>query len=387
MDSKLATLFTLIVAALVALFHGDGSRMSDPESSGGSSSIIDVYRGPQSEWPAPHLADSIAHRPLAPLPEVVYPDDNPHSASKETLGKMLFFDPRISSSATIACASCHDPDLGWSDGRPRSFGHKRRKTKRNSMSILNVAYQDHLQWDGRAESLEEQALLPIKSPTEMNMGLDLVRERIADIEAYRELFAESFGDRRVSTRRIAQALATFERGITSRPSRLDRFLQGDRDAMTDRQIHGLHLFRTKARCMNCHNGALLADGKFHNLGQSHLSRPSQDLGRFLVTGDTSDVGKFRTPSLRDVTYTAPYLHHGLIFRLREVIDMYDAGMPQIIPKKAKDHPLYPEKSPLLQPLGLTDEEKTALLAFLEAMSSRPRRMAAPALPGMDDSGT
>jgi len=139
--------------------------------------------------------------------------------------------------------------------------------------------------------------------------------------------------------------------------------------------------------MNCHNGALLSDGKVHNLGQSHLSRPTQDLGRFLITGDTSDVGKFRTPSLRDVTYTAPYLHHGLIFRLGEVIDMYDAGMPQVIPKKARDHPLYPEKSPLLQPLGLTDEEKTALLDVFEAMSTRPRRMSAPALPGMDDSGT
>jgi cytochrome c peroxidase len=330
----------------------------------------------------PHLADSISHHPLAPLPVPSYPEDNPYTAEKEQLGKRLFFDPRLSSSASLACADCHDPDLGWSDGRRRSIGHAGQEGKRNSMTILNVAFYDHLFWDGRAESLEEQALTAIQSPSEMNMGLGNLEERIASIEKYRRLFEQSFGDKQVTAHRIAQALATFERGLTSRTSDFDRFLQGDRDAMTDRQIHGLHLFRTKARCMNCHNGALLSDNRFHNLGQSHLGRPSQDLGRFLVTGDTADVGTFRTPSLRDVTHTDPYLHHGLIFKLREVINMYNQGMPQIIPKKENDNPLLPDKSPLLKPLNLTEKEKGALLDFLRALSTRPPAPSVPSLPDM-----
>jgi cytochrome c peroxidase len=249
------------------------------------------------------------------------------------------------------------------------------------MTILNVAYYDHLFWDGRASSLEDQALVALQSPTEMSTGMDVLTQRIGDIEAYQSLFEKSFGDALISPQRIAQALATFQRGITSRTSALDRFLRGDRAALTDRQVYGLHLFRTKAGCMNCHSGALLSDNKFHNIGQSHLERPTQDLGRFLVTGDTADVGAFRTPSLRDVTHTAPYLHHGLIFDLGEVIDMYNQGMPQVIPRKADDHPLLPEKSPLVEPLRLTEDEKGALLAFLEALSTRPRRISPPDLPG------
>jgi len=351
----------------------------------GMGSIVALYQGPQQEWPEPHLSGGVPHRPLAPLPDPSYPEDNPYTEAKESLGKQLFFDPRLSASGTIACASCHDPDLGWSDGRSRSFGHARREGKRNSMTILNVAFYDHLFWDGRAESLEEQSLAAIRSPSEMNMGMDRLADRIGAIDGYRPLFEDSFGDAQVTSERIAKALATYERGITSRTSNFDRFLQGDRDAMTDRQIYGMHLFRTKARCMNCHNGALLSDNRFHNLGQSHLGRPSQDLGRYLVTGDTADVGKFRTPSLRDVTYTEPYLHHGLIFSLREVIDMYDRGMPQIIPRKESDHPLYPEKSRLLKPLHLTETETDALLDFLKALSTRPPRTRVPDLPGLDRS--
>jgi len=372
-----------LVAAVVGVFFYQTGIWSMQADAG--SAITQVYKGPQSGWPAPHLSDSVSHRALAPLPEVEYPEDNPYSEAKEGLGKKLFFDPRLSASGTLACASCHDPDLGWSDGRRRSFGHARREGRRNSQTILNAAYYDHLFWDGRAESLEEQAMTAIAGPREMNQGLNLVADGIRDVPAYRRLFRQSFGDPTITVQRIAQAIATFERGITSRTSDFDRFLNGDRDAMTDRQIYGLHVFRTTGQCMNCHSGALLSDDKFHNLGQSHLGRPSEDLGRFLVTGDTSDVGKFRTPSLRDVTYTGPYLHHGLIFSLREVIDMYDRGMPQVIPRKEADNPLYPEKSPLLEPLDLSDREIEALLDFLEAISMRPRRMSAPDLPGMERS--
>jgi cytochrome c peroxidase len=388
MDTRGAILIGLVSAVLGAVAYAMASPISwtngadqAAASDGDREAIVRAYQGPQETWPTAVVDSSVEVRPLARLSPVEHPPDNAYSDAKRNLGKVLFFDPRMSASGTLACASCHDPDLGWSDGRQRSFGHARRKGKRNSMTILNAGYFDDLFWDGRAESLEDQALVAINGPAEMNMGLDTVAKRLDSIEEYAPLFRKSFGDDTVSPERIAKAIATFERGITSRTSAFDRFLSGDRDAMTDEQIHGLHLFRTKASCMNCHNGALLSDGKFHNLGQSHLARPSQDLGRYLVTGDTSDVGKFRTPSLRDVTYTGPYLHHGLIFSLREVIDMYNAGMPQVIPRKAKDHPLYPEKSPLLKPLGLSEAEKEALVAFLEAVSRRPRRISAPELPG------
>jgi cytochrome c peroxidase len=378
-----ALLLVVLVTGVFAVFVYETrqtTRLDDVEA------IVRAYRAPQGAWPAPHLSEGVSHRPLAPLPEASHPDDNPHSEEKEQLGKRLFFDPRLSSSGTLSCASCHDPDLGWTDGRRRSVGHAGQKGRRNSMTILNVAFYDHLFWDGRAESLEAQALSAIRSPSEMNMDLDALEERIANIGEYRRLFEQSFGDKQVTARRIAEAVATFERGITSRTSDFDRFLQGDRDAMTERQIHGLHLFRTKARCMNCHNGALLSDNQFHNLGQSHLGRPSQDLGRFLVTGDTADVGKFRTPSLRDVTRTEPYFHHGLIFELREIINMYNQGMPQIIPKKENDNPLLPEKSRLLTPLHLTEKEKGALLDFLRALSAPPRRSSTPGPPGRQDPG-
>ena len=385
MNTRAATLIGLVSALFGAFAYAVVSSFSWKDATVGSDDgrdeIVRAYLGPQDTWPAPTLDSSVEHRPLARLWPVQHPADNAYNDAKRDLGKTLFFDPRISASGTLACASCHDPDLGWSDGRQRSFGHARRKGKRNSMTILNVGHFDALFWNGRAESLENQALVAISGPAEMNMGLETVAKRLGTIEAYAPLFQKSFGDDTVTPERIAKAIATFERGITSRRSAFDRFLAGDRDAMTDEQIHGLHLFRTKASCMNCHNGALLSDGKFHNLGQSHLARPSQDLGRYLVTGDTSDVGAFRTPSLRDVTYTGPYLHHGLIFSLREVVEMYNVGMPQIIPRKAKNHPLYPEKSPLLQPLGLSETEKEAIVAFLEAVSRRPRRISAPELPG------
>jgi len=385
MSTRAVVLIGLVSAVCGAFLYAAARHVSDAGAAGDTmrDAIVEAYQEPQDAWPEPVLDDSVEHRPLAPLSPVSHPDDNAYSDAKRDLGRVLFFDPRISASGTLACASCHDPDLGWSDGRQRSFGHARRKGKRNSMTILNVGHVDSLFWDGRAGSLEDQALVAINGPAEMNMGLPAVANRLGSIEEYAPMFQKSFGDGEVTAERIAKAIATFERGVTSRTSAFDRFLAGDRDAMTDEQIHGLHLFRTKASCMNCHNGPMLSDGKFHNIGQSHLARPSQDLGRFRVTGDTSDVGAFRTPSLRDVTYTAPYLHHGLIFSLREVIDMYDAGMPQIIPKKARDHPLYPKKSPLLKPLGLTETEKDALLAFLEAISRRPRRISAPTLPGTD----
>jgi cytochrome c peroxidase len=357
----------LILATLVAL----GARYSKP-----ATDLRDAYSRPAAEWPAPTLDSNGTFRELGPLPAVTYPPDNPYSKARAALGKRLFFDPVLSGSNQIACATCHDPELGWGDGRRTSFGHDRQLGTRNAPTLLNAGHWETFFWDGRAATLEEQALFPIQDPIEMNQDLASLPAELSTDSTYRQSFQEAFGSPEVTVERIAQALATFERGIRSRKSRFDRFMEGNYSALNDDEIAGLHLFRTKAKCINCHNGPFLTDQQFHNNGQSHFGRPGEDLGLFNITGDSLDMGKFRTPSLRDVVFTGPYLHHGNIVELDEVLFMYDQGMPQIIPKRL-DGTRQPAHSPILQPLGLTETERNQLKAFLHALSTRPRSVALP----------
>jgi cytochrome c peroxidase len=294
------------------------------------------------------------------------------------LGKQLFFDPQLSASNQISCASCHDPDLAWGDGRRRSFGHGRARGLRNAPSLLNAGHWTTLFWDGRATTLEEQVLAPLTDAREMMEDLDRMEEELRADEEYRQSFEQAFGRERITAKRVAVALSAYERTLRSRTSRFDQFVDGRYDALSDREIEGLHLFRTKARCMNCHNGPLLSDQQFHNNGSHLLGRPEEDLGRYYVTGDWADAGKFRTPMLRDIAYTGPYFHHGNIVELREVLQMYNVGMPQAIPRNVRKRAeRLPEHDPLLQPLGLTETEIDNLLAFLEAVSTRPRAVRIP----------
>ncbi|UZR97118.1 cytochrome-c peroxidase [Chondrinema litorale] len=363
-----------IIAYSLFSFNRYYSLKDTPEN------LRELYNSSPEKWPKPNIDNGVLFSELGPLPKMGYPKDNLYSREKNQLGKMLFFDPRLSKSGSIACASCHDPELGWADGRPQSFGHARRKGNRNSMSIINTGYYSSLFWDGRASNLEEQLLFPIQDHSEMNMSIDSLINNLNKITGYKSKFREVFGENTIKIEYIQKALATFERSIVSRKSAFDAFLEGKSSALTDQQILGLHLFRTKARCINCHNGPFFTNQQFHNNGQSHLGRPSEDLGLYLISGDTADVGKFRTPSLRDVTFTGPWLHNGLLYQLEEVIGMYNIGMPQVIPKSHQESPLYPEKSPLLKPLSLNKEEKEALIAFLESISSKPYRLSIPKLP-------
>jgi cytochrome c peroxidase len=313
---------------------------------------------------------------MAPLPPFVAP--TPSQKARIELGKQLFFDPRLSASNQISCASCHSPELGWGDGRRQSVGHDHQLGDRNAPSLLNAVMWDVFFWDGRARTLPEQALFPLTHPKEMNQDLASLPSELQAIEGYTRAFADCYGTDKITVELVADALASFEETIRSRPSRFDRFLGGEYDALTDAEVRGLHLFRTRARCMNCHHGPFFTDQQFHNSGQHLLGRPQEDLGRFAVTRDTADLGKFRTPSLRDIAFTGPYLHHGNILELREVLTMYNSGMPQIIPAgiKAKLEQV-PVHDPLLRPLNLTDAEIDDLLAFLEAISVRPRPVRAP----------
>jgi cytochrome c peroxidase len=343
-----------------------------------------AYSKPPAQWPKANVDEGVEFVELGLLTRKPgFPADNPHSKEKEELGRMLFYDPRLSGSGSIACASCHEAELGWSDGRAVSFGHERSSLARNSPTLNNVGYRKGFFWDGRAATLEEQALEPIAAAKEMNAKPEVTLARLAEQAEYRRRFKEVFGEERITLARVAQAIATFERTIVSRPSDFDRFLRGDAGALSDAAVRGLHLFRTDARCANCHMGPLLTDDKFHNLGLSYYGRTLQDLGRYEVTKDPKDVGKFRTPSLRNVTRSGPYMHNGL-FDLDGVLRMYNAGMATLRRKPHQvNDPLFPTKSPLLRPLALNRRDLADLRAFLESLEELRLRVRPPELPGID----
>lgn len=342
-----------------------------------------LYNQPSTLWPAPQLDEGVKlhFTELGVLPPMPYPEDNPHTPAKESLGKQLFFDPRLSGSGQISCSSCHDPDLGWADGRTVSFGHNRKALKRNAPTLLNVGQMPALFWDGRAANLEQQAESVLRNHDEMRSHEDLLRERLSRLPGYTNAFAEAFGSSTITMTRVAQAIATFARSIVSRSSPFDQFLRGDTNALNDAAVRGLHLFRTTARCLNCHHGPLLTDGRFHNVGLTYYGRTYQDLGRYEITRQPADVGTFKTPTLRNIERTAPYMHLGL-FELDGVLNMYNAGMPTPRRRPGQESdPLFPQKSPLLQPLALNQVDLADLKAFLSALTETRQRMRPPPLPG------
>ncbi|MCH4552694.1 cytochrome-c peroxidase [Aestuariibaculum lutulentum] len=342
--------------------------------------------GDISKWPKPNLDSTInkaEFEDIGALGKVKFPKDNPYSKEKEKLGKILFFDPRLSVSGQIACASCHNPELAWTDNSTRSFGHNRQTGARNSMTILNAGFAHSLFWDGRAISLEDQARFPIKDPVEMNEELNIAVDKIAEIKGYKPLFEAAFGNDSISLKRIQKAIATFERTITSYKTRFDKFVEGDSTKLNNQEVLGLHVFRTKARCINCHNTPYFSDNKFHNDGQTLFGTKFEDFGRYNVTNNVDDIGKFRTPTLREVSRTGPWMHHGHFPSLLDVVELYNLGNPAPIQKKflgtARDT-LIPEISPILKKLDLNKTEIDALVAFLETLSSSRGRILIPELP-------
>ncbi|SUJ07879.1 Cytochrome c551 peroxidase precursor [Sphingobacterium spiritivorum] len=340
--------------------------------------------GDISKWPKPHIDESVKEdfEDIGTLPKMVYPEYNPYSKAKEVLGKMLFFDPRMSASMQISCANCHEPQLGFGDGKSLANGHGRRIGKRNAMTLYNVGYYTSFMWDGRAKSLEDQVLLPTQDHVEMNTSLEILIRNIKNIKGYYPLFKEAFGDHTITLERIQMALATFERGIVSYPGRFDRFVSGDSTALSDQQLKGLHLFRTKGRCINCHNTPLFSDNKFHNDGQTLYGTKQEDFGHYHISGRQEDIGAFRTPSLRETNLTGPWMHHGNFPTLRDVVELYNLGNPAPIQRRViVDEKTRPVPSPLLRKLNLTKTEVDELISFLQAISSSTqRRVTMPELP-------
>ncbi|MEO7043985.1 MAG: cytochrome c peroxidase, partial [Ferruginibacter sp.] len=318
-------------------------------------------------------------RDICNLDSVKFPSDNLYNPDKAALGKILFFDPRLSVSGQIACASCHDPQLGWGDGKRVANGHDRQLGRRNAMTIFNTAYYHHLFWDGRAFSLEDQARFPVSDHAEMNMDISNLDSKINKYNGYKPLFEKAFGNEEITRDKIFKAIATFERTIVSPKSRFDLFIRGNSKALTDDEVMGLHIFRTNAGCINCHNTPLFSDNKFHNDGQTLFGTEDEDLGRYNVTKNTDDVGKFRTPSLREVANTGPWMHNGNFPTLKDVIFLYNNGNPAPIQRKYKGDrdSLLPKTDPMLKKLNLSQLEMNQLIAFLQSITTTPRRVAPP----------
>lgn len=304
---------------------------------------------------------------LVPLPRSVSGlEDNPTTPEKVALGKQLFFDPRLSGDNTISCATCHLPEKALADGRNRARGRDEQTLLRNTPTLLNVVFHSSFFWDGRAGTLEEQALMPIQDPDEMNQDLDELEEELTAVDGYVEQFRAVFGTR-VTRGSIAKALAAFQRTLITKPSPFDRYLEGQEDALSEQARRGLELFVGEADCARCHHGPLLSDGQFYRLGVGRA-----DKGRAAVTGSREDTGKFRTPSLRNVAQTAPYVHDGSMQTLDQVVEFYLRGVPA---HPTGDLPL--DIAPLL---GLSYSEVTSLVAFLESLTGEPPELDPPTLP-------
>jgi len=343
--------------------------------------IVKQYKQPIQNWPKPTVDQGVLWKEFEALEvDTLYYDTQ--DLPEVILGKALFFDPKLSKSNQISCSSCHDPELGWTDHRAVSLGNDHLLGSRNTPTLYNIAERTSYFWDGRAKRLEEQAGGPLSAHHEMDTDVKTLPAKIQQIQGYKPLFKKAFGDEKVTYDRIVGAIATFQRTIKSQPSRFDKFLKGEYQYMTDQEIYGMHLFRTKARCINCHNGKYFTDESFHNIGLTYYKREYEDLGRYQHTKDPNDVGKFKTPSLRDLLVTKPWMHNGLMDDLEGIVNLYNSGMHMIDPtpeEKAND-PLFPVTDKLMQPLQLNEQEINALVAFLESLSGSYYKMERPELP-------
>lgn len=430
---------------------------------------VAMYAKPISQWEQPHIDEGVEWKEFAPLPEVApSPKDNPITESKVRLGKRLFEEPKLSKSGQISCQSCHNAQLGFGDGLKVSIGHNRAQGRRNAPNIQMAGLFKELFWDGRADSLESQALFPIQDGVEMANTLENMQVTIKNDESYYAAFIEAFGSdaqkaeweraypalfereqdinfsidflekrlkvppkqkpednviglnanerqqlreqvlalfgtdsmqkplsekaarkQRADTRakaiqqlsqahkaqarelisieNITKAIASYERTLIPQDTRFNRFLKGEYEMLSPKEIYGMHIYRTKGRCMNCHFGDKLSDEKYHNLNIGLYGRLGQDLGRYEVSGKVEDIGAFRTPSLVNVRKSAPYGHNGIFPNFVGLMHLYDKALPVPEFEGIKDDKNKPKIDVLIKRLDLNTEELEALEAFMWAL--------------------
>lgn len=309
---------------------------------------------------------ALALQAVPPVPEglplVPWPKDNPYSAEKVELGRLLYFDKRLSANGTIACASCHDPAKAFTDSRVLAVGIDNKQGTRHAPTIINSAYNGLQFWDGRASTLEDQAEGPLANPNEMALSQDpqeahkVCVANLRKIAGYRALFKKVFGTDAFTIKQVSMAIAAFERTILSGDSPYDRYEAGDKYALSPSQVAGMKLFFGKANCSVCHTPPNFTDEGFANIGVG-MKAKDPDLGRYYVTGLEKDKGAFKVPSLREVSRTGPYMHNGGFDSLELVIHYYNIGGYK-----------NPWLDPRMKPLNLTKEEQADLVDFLYALS-------------------
>ena len=338
--------------------------------------------------------------PLVPLPPPPIPKDNPQSAEKIALGKQLFWESRLSGDGSMPCVSCHLPGLGWGDGGQISRGYPGTKHWRNSQTVLNSAYYNKLFWEGSVTSLESQAPSAAEGAVAGNGDPSVMEMRLRFIPEYVATFKKVFGADWPRINDAYRAISAYERTVVSDTSKVpfDRYAKGDKKALNSSQLAGMQLFNGKAGCIQCHNGPLASNQQFYDLGlpefpgfkddalyqvthrwehyqkgvpEAAYRDAAIDYGLYYITKNPKDMGKFRVPSLREVKYTAPYMHNGVFTTLEEVVDFYDRGGG---PGR--------NKTTLMKPLKLSAAEKKDLLAFIAALSmTEPLIHDDPKMPG------
>jgi cytochrome c peroxidase len=304
------------------------------------------------------------------LPPVPMPADNVSTPARVELGQALFFDPRMSGNGAMSCASCHNPSLGWSDGLKTAVGWGGQVLGRATPTVTNTAFNTQFMWDGRKKSLEDQALGPMKTPQEMNTDFAVALARLRDVPGYVAMFDKAYPGEGVQEETIAKAIAAFERTVVVNDSAFDRWLAGDRKAMTLQQWRGYKVFADagKGNCAACHSAPNFTDNGFHNIGVAK-GEGEGDPGRYAIRKVASMKGAFKTPSLRDIETTAPYFRDGSAATLHDVVEHYvTGGVDQS------------NLSGSMRPLTLTTQEKDDLVAFMKALSGQRKPLTVPHLP-------
>ena len=300
-----------------------------------------------------------------------YPKDNKPNDARIELGKTLFFDPRLSGDGNMSCATCHSPLFGWSDGLSTAKGFQSKVLDRASPVVVNTAYNSIQMWDGRKKSLEDQAMGPMEATVEMNMNIPKLFAWLEGNKSYVAMFEKAYPGEGINEKTLAKAIASFERTVISNNSPFDRWVKGEKKALTKKQVEGFKVFidPDRGNCAGCHSGGNFTDNGFHNIGLTSYGKENPDLGRYTERPLKLMKGAFKTPTLRDITLSAPYFHDGSAATLAEVIDHYEKGGV-----------VKTNLSPSMKALKLTKKDKRNLELFLESLTSPEKPFVLPVLP-------
>ncbi len=298
-----------------------------------------------------------------------YPEGNKPNEARVALGKMLFFDTRLSGDSNMSCATCHSPLYGWSDGLETGKGFKSKILDRASPVVTNTAYNSIQMWDGRKKSLEDQAMGPMEATAEMNMDIPKLFKWLNSSKGYQEAFAKAYPGEGINAKTLSKGMASFERTVISNNSPFDKWVKGDAGAMTDQQVNGFKVFVGKANCVACHSAPNFTDNGFHNIGLASFGKKNPDVGRFAQRPLKLMKGAFKTPTLRDTSYAAPYFHDGSAHTLEEVVEHYSKGGV-----------VKTNLSPNMEAIKLSAADKQALVEFMKALSSERKAFTLPVLP-------